>query len=460
MGGATVLVVEDEALLRWSVAERLREAGYTVLEAGTASAALDQARNAGPDLILLDQGLPDGRGVDLIAPLRELDPDAVLIMLTADARVETAVAAMRAGAHDYLGKPVNFEQLRLVVRKAAEAVVLKRRVRALKAGQAAPYTFDSIIGDSPAMRRVKQLLARVARSSSSTVLITGPSGTGKDLAAKVLHYCGPRADRPFMNITCSALPETLLESELFGHEKGAFTDARQGRKGLLEQAEGGTVFLDEIGEMSPALQAKLLRFLEEKTFRRVGGNTDIKSDVRIIAATNRNLPEAIAAHQFREDLYYRLNVITIDLPPLRERAGDVPLLVHHYIGHFCREFAKPPGEISAGALQLLQACAWPGNVRELRNVVERAVLLSDRRTLEPEDFQALALQGPIEGGIRLPPGGIHFEELERDLVLQALDRAGGNQTRAADLLGMNRDQIRYRIEKFGIRDRQLGTGDR
>jgi DNA-binding NtrC family response regulator len=451
MGSITILIVDDEPLLRWSVTQRLREAGYNALEAETGKEALTQARTASPDLILLDQGLPDEKGVDLIAPLKEPNPDAVVIMLTADAHVETAVAAMRAGAYDYLSKPVNLDQLQWVVGKALEAAALRREVNALKARQAAPYTFDHIIGESQPMRQVKQLLLRIAQNSTSTVLLTGPSGTGKDLAAKVLHYNSPRAQYPFTHITCSALPETLLESELFGYEKGAFTDARQTKKGLLEQADGGSVFLDEIGEMSPALQAKLLRFLEDKTFRRVGGAADIRPDVRIIAATNRNLQEAISQRSFREDLYYRLNVITVELPPLSARRGDVPLLVRYYIDRFCLEFGKSGCEISAEVLQLLEAYPWPGNVRELRNVMERAVLLSDRPQLAASDFLGLTAPDSTGDKIQLPPGGIDFEQLERDLVEQALVRAGGNQTRAAQLLGMNRDQIRYRIDKFGIK---------
>lgn len=451
MGSITILIVDDEPLLRWSVTQRLREAGYNALEAGTGKEALAQARTATPDLILLDQGLPDEKGVDLIAPLKEPNPDAVVIMLTADAHVETAVAAMRAGAYDYLSKPVNLDQLQWVVGKAVEAAALKREVNALKARQAAPYTFDHIIGEAQPMRQVKQLLLRIAQTSASTVLLTGPSGTGKDLAAKVLHYNSPRAQYPFTHITCSALPETLLESELFGYEKGAFTDARQTKKGLLEQADGGSVFLDEIGEMSPALQAKLLRFLEDKAFRRVGGAADIRPDVRIIAATNRNLQEAIGQRSFREDLYYRLNVITVELPPLRARRGDVPLLARYYIDRFCLEFGKSRCEIPAQVLQLLEAYPWPGNVRELRNVMERAVLLSDRPQLAASDFLGLTAPDSTGDKIQLPPGGIDFEQLERNLVEQALLRAGGNQTRAAQLLGMNRDQIRYRIDKFGIK---------
>jgi len=300
------------------------------------------------------------------------------------------------------------------------------------------------------MRSVKTLLRKIAESPGSTVLLTGESGTGKDLAAKAIHYNSDRGAGPFMNITCSALPEALLESELFGHERGAFTDAKQQKKGLLELGERGSVYLDEIAEMPPPLQAKLLRFLEDRAFRRVGGTTDIRVDVRVIAATNRNLEEGVKNGEFREDLYYRLRVLPIVLPPVRERAGDVPLLVKHYIDSFNSEFRREVQGVSSEAVGILEAHSWPGNVRELRNAVERAMLLTEERVLSAEDFQVLLPKEEITDHFRLPHDGIDFEELERDLVIQALERAGGNQTRAASLLGMNRDQIRYRVEKFQL----------
>jgi two-component system response regulator AtoC len=298
---------------------------------------------------------------------------------------------------------------------------------------------------------VRTLLSKVAASPASTVLLTGESGTGKDLAAKVLHFNSDRANKPFMNITCSALPETLLESELFGYERGAFTDARQQKRGLFESAEGGTIFLDEIGEMVPALQAKLLRVLEEKSFRRVGGLHDIKVNVRVIAATNRNLEEEVRAGRFRQDLFYRLNVLPISLPPLRHHLEDVPALVAFYLDGFNREFRKNVKGASPAAMKLLQSYGWPGNIRELRNAVERAMLLANGDWLEPSDFPLAAPALPSsDAGFQLPPQGVNLESLEHSLVIQALERCGGNQTRAATLLGMNRDQIRYRIEKYGL----------
>jgi transcriptional regulator with GAF, ATPase, and Fis domain len=307
-----------------------------------------------------------------------------------------------------------------------------------------------MVGESPQLRDFKGLLARVAASPSSTVLLTGESGTGKDLSAKILHFMSSRASSPFVNITCSALPATLSESELFGHERGAFTDAKQQKKGLFEQADGGTVFLDEIGEMEPALQAKLLRFLEERTFRRVGGSADVRVDVRVIAATNHDLEAEVRAGRFRQDLFYRLNVLPLRLPPLRAHVDDIPALVAFYVDIFNREFKKDVRGVSAAALRLLVDYRWPGNVRELRNAVERAMLLADGDTLSPVDFPIAATGGSLGHAIELPPNGVDLEEVERGLVLQALERTGWNQTRAAKLLGLNRDQIHYRIEKFKL----------
>jgi len=319
-----------------------------------------------------------------------------------------------------------------------------------KEGAPAPgHDFDEIVGSSRAMNEVRALLRKVVRSPASTILITGANGTGKDLVAKALHYRSDRAAAPFMNITCSALAETLLESELFGHERGAFTDAHKQRKGLLELSDGGTVFLDEIGEMGPSLQAKLLRVLEDKSFKRVGGAEDIRVDVRIIAATNRDLQRMVREGRFREDLYYRLRVVPVELPRLCDRREDIPELMRLFLEQFTREFGKEIDGVDAAALAALQAYEWPGNVRELRNTVERAVVLADRRILEVEDFR---LPCATSGGdpLHLAPSGIGFEELERSLVRQALEMADWNKARAARLLGMPRDWLRYRMEKFGL----------
>jgi two-component system, NtrC family, response regulator AtoC len=448
-----VLIVDDEELIRWSLTERLNAEGYDVMGAATAAEALERAEH-GPDLVLLDYKLPDDDGISVLKKLREMDPDVLVMMLTAHQNIELVVEAMKAGAFDYAAKPFDLDDIALRVSRALETTRLRRELRTLRDTLARPYGLTSIIGESEAMQRVKTLVRRIASSPGSTVLITGESGTGKDLVAKVIHYSSQRASRPFLNITSSALPETLLESEMFGHERGAFTDARQQKRGLLEQADEGTVFLDEIGEMTPALQAKLLRFLEEKTFRRVGGTSDIHVDVRVIAATNRNLEEQVRASKFRDDLYYRLNVLRVEVPPLRARDNDIALLAQHFVDTFAREFKRSVQTISPAAEGALKAYAWPGNVRELRNLVERAVLLSDGDVLQPADFEPLhtahAPAGDGHGGFNLPIEGVALEEVEKSLVIQALDRAGGNQTRAATLLGLHRDQIRYRIEKFGL----------
>jgi len=446
----TVLVVDDEQLIRWSLSQRLEHEGYRVVEAGTAETALAR-HGEGVDLVLLDYTLPDGDGLAVLKRIKDADADTVVIMLTAHSSVDLAVEAMKGGAYHYANKPFNLDEIALLVEQALETTRLRREVRALRATQAQPFSLDRIVGQSRAIAEAKALLQKVAASPASTVLLTGESGTGKDLAAKVLHYASSRAARPFMNITCSALPDTILESELFGHERGAFTDARSQKRGLLESADGGTVFLDEIGEMAPALQAKLLRFLEEKTFKRVGGVADLRVDVRVVAATNRHLEEEVQKGRFREDLYYRLNVLPIVLPPLRARADDIPALVHYFVDAYNTEFRKRVRGVSAEAMRRLQAHGWPGNIRELRNAVERAMLLVDGDQLTADQFPALSGAGPrLSEAVDLPAAGINLEQLERSLVVQALERSGWNQTRAAGLLGLNRDQIRYRIEKFKL----------
>ena len=365
--------------------------------------------------------------------------------------MDTAVEAMRQGAYHYVNKPFNLDEIVLLVEKALETTALRREVRALRASQAQPYSLDRIVGDDESMVAMRALLKKIAAGPGSTVLLTGESGTGKDLAAKVIHYASQRANKPFMNITCSALPETLLESELFGHERGAFTGADRQKRGLIEMADGGTVFLDEIGEMVPLLQAKLLRFLEEKSFKRVGGSADIHVDVRVIAATNRDLEEEVQKGHFRSDLYYRLNVVPIALPPLRQRLNDIPRLVNFYVDLYNTEFRKHIKRVTPSAMARLQAYGWPGNVRELQKRRRARDAPGRRRRVVGRASFRSAAGHPLHGdAVELPANGMDLEQWERSFVVQALERSGWNQTKAAALLGLNRDQIRYRIEKFKL----------
>lgn len=452
---ARVLLVDDERAIRVSVGARLRQDGHQILQAGSAAAAR-KFLNETIDVAILDARLPDGSGVDLLRDFAAVDPELPVIMLTGHSSVSHAVDAMRAGAFHYITKPVDLDELARLIERALEMTQLRREVRGLRAERA--RTSESmIVGRSPEIQKVRELISRIAVSPASTVLLTGESGTGKDLAARAIHHQSDRADGPFLNITCSALPAALLESELFGHERGAFTDAKQRKLGLVEHAEGGTTFLDEIGEMELGLQAKLLRLLESKFMRRVGGSTDIHADTRIVAATNIELREAVRQGKFREDLYYRLAVLVVRLPPLRDRVGDAELLAMHFVARFNSEFGKNVQEIAPGALELVRTYPWPGNVRELKNAIERAVLLAKGNVLTRSDFEMLTSTSVEEHAFRLPAAGVDMRALELSLVKQALARTRGNRTRAAKLLGMNRDQIRYRIENFGL---ERGNGDR
>lgn len=445
----TVLVVDDERLIRWAVSQRLSDAGYRVLEAPDARTARGLAPEA--DLLILDHGLPDISGFELMRQLQRDGSIAPVLMLTGRATVDHAVEAMQHGAWHYAAKPVDLDQLIMLVARGMEVAALRQQVRALNERAGSESSFDRIIGESEAMIRTRKLLRKIATRPATTVLLTGESGTGKDLAAKALHYGSSRAERPFMNITCSALQDTLLESELFGHERGAFTDAKRTKKGLLELADGGTAFLDEIGETSPAMQAKLLRFLEEKSFRRVGGDRDIRVDVCVVAATHRNLQQCVAEGTFRDDLYWRLRVLPIEIPPLRDRHGDIPLLARAFLADFASRFGRRHLRIDAPALERLVAYRWPGNVRELKNTVERAVLLSDGDVLLEQDFLLPGAARANEGdALPLPEKGIDLEAVERSFVEQALRRCRGNRTQAARLLGLSRDQVRYRVDKFDL----------
>jgi two-component system response regulator AtoC len=457
-GGARILVVDDERLIRWSLERQLQRDGYAVQSAETGAEALRQVQADPPDLVLLDVRLPDTDGVDLLEKLRSADPECLVIMMTAHGGVDSAVRAMKLGAQDYVSKPFDMEELTLTIRKALETRALRRDVDRFQMEAAHGSAMDDLIGVSRALTDLRNLIVRIAQSDATTVLLQGESGTGKDLVARVIHFVSQRARAPFLAVNCVALPEQLLESELLGHERGAFTDARALKKGLFEQADGGTVYLDEIGDMRLDLQGKLLRLIEEKAFRRIGGVRDIKADVRIVAATNRDLAKALETGQFRKDLYYRLKVFPVWLSPLRERPEDVLPLARHFIQRFGREMRRSPIELDPEVQARLLRYQWPGNVRELRNLLERAIILATGDVLtaehlppELEELTVSRVDDPAKGAaMRLPAAGLRLEEVERDLVRQALESAVGNQVRAARLLGISRDALRNRMKKFGL----------
>src|SRR3989441_5382948 len=455
-----ILVVDDEKMIRWSLGEALRGWGFEPIEAETGNGALAAFEAESPAAVLLDINLPDASGLEVLRKIRQRQPDAVAIMITANVLVDETIAALRGGAYDFIGKPINLEELHVAIRNGIEASRLRREVNLFRRERAQQFSFDQIIGESPAMREMLSIARKVAESEVSSVLLQGESGTGKDLVAKAIHYHSNRAEGPFVAINCAALPGTLIESELFGYEKGAFTDAKARKEGMFEQAEGGTLLLDEIGELELSLQAKLLRVLEEGAFRRVGGLKDIPFDARIIAASNRDLKRESEAARFRLDLYYRLSVIQIDIPSLRERGDDVLLLTDHYIESFGERLRKHITGISPEVAKAFLQYDWPGNVRELRNVIERAIILEDEEIITMKYIP----RGVSGGGsasehahgngsgvpelFHLPPGGASLDEVEMSLVRQAIERSGGNQTKAAELLGISRDQLRYRLKKL------------
>ncbi len=449
-----ILVVDDEHLIRWSLEQNLKKQGYEVSTAGNGEDALKMVREEQPDLILLDIQMPGINGLEVLERVKEIDEDIVVIMVTAQGGLDTAVNAMRLGAYDYINKPFNLDELAIVIRKALETSSLRREVAGLRS-EHKKIGPPNIVGVSKHMKNLLAMMEKVAKSEAATVLIQGESGTGKELVAKWLHYKSNRADKPFVAINCAAVPATLLESELFGHEKGAFTDAKVAKKGLFELADGGTVFLDEIGDMEVGMQAKLLRFLEDRTFRRIGGSKVIAVDVRIISATNKDLLKSIEEKSFRNDLYYRLQVIPIFLPPLRERKEDILHLATHFIDSYNREFNKHVKGISSMAEKMLADYHWPGNIRELKNVIERAIILGNDETLLLEHLPLEIIaksstSAPPMTSLKLPPEGVDIEEVERELIHQALESSDWNQSKAAKKLNLGIDAFRYRMKKFGF----------
>lgn len=457
MAEAKILVIDDEKLLRWSLQQNLSKEGYTVITAEKGMEGLTLFKEDSPDITLLDIHLPDVSGITVLQGIKEVHKDALVIMITAFGDIQTAVKTIKLGAYDFVEKPFNIDKLKILVAKALETVSLRKEVSQFRSQLSLKYGFDSIIGQSEEMQKIFEIIKKITKSDATTIMLQGESGTGKDLVAKVIHYQSSRGDRPFMEINCTALPETLIESELFGYERGAFTDAKAMKKGLFELADGGTIYLDEIGDMKPSTQAKLLKIIESKMFKRIGGVKDIIVDVRIIAATNKNLAEEVKNGNFREDLYYRLKVIPVFILPLRERQNDIPVLAKYFINEFNREFKKNLKGISKETEKYFKEYPWPGNVRELKNIIERAMILeSEEDYILPEHLpieftsEEVATANVKNIGIKIPPGGLDIEEVEKELIRQAVDITRGNQTKAARLLNITRDALRYRLQKFGL----------
>ena len=454
---ARLLVVDDERSMRELLSIVLRREGYDVTLAEHGRGAIEYLEARRFDLLISDIKMPDMTGVEVLRAAKRIDPDILGIMVTAFASADTAIEAMRLGAHDYLSKPFDVDELKMKVRNALEQRQLRQENVLLKRALGSTHQFANIIGRSDKMLEIFKLIEQIARTDS-TVLVTGESGTGKEWVARAIHFYSLRRDRPFVALNCGALPETLLESELFGHMKGAFTGAGVNKKGLIESAEKGTLFLDEIGEMTPMMQVKLLRVLQERKFRRLGGVEELEAAMRVIAATNQDLTKMVAEGRFREDLFYRINVIPIHLPPLRDRGEDIPLLAEYFLVKYRDQMGKDIHGISLEATDLLDAYEWPGNIRELENVIERAVALEKSQTILPESLPEHIVKrvakGPAAAGL-LPESGFNLEEhvegLEKEYITQALARAGGVQVKAAELLGMSFRSFRYYVKKYNIK---------
>ena len=465
------MIVDDERLVRWSLRLKCEEWGYSVVEADAGEPALRLAQRETPDLVLLDVRMPDMSGIEVLDQLKKNGDARAMIMITADPQLDDVKAALKLGAYDFVGKPIDFDELHVAIKNALEATSLRNEVQALRGEVRRAVGYDSVVSVSPKMTELMHFVRKVASSEATTILIQGESGTGKDLIAKAIHYESSRHQKPFVAINCSAIPETLMEAELFGHEKGAFTDAKQMKKGLFEAADGGTLFLDEIGELTPLLQAKLLRVLEDQVIRRVGGLRDMQVDVRVIAASNRDLEKAVREGHFRQDLYYRLAIIAIFIPPLRDRKDDILPLVNFFIERYNRRFKKSIRGITDETRSLMLAHNWPGNVRELKNTIERGMILEDEPFLRPFylPFSVGESGGrtlfertsPADGGqtlpngrtlprLYIPEGGTSLEEVEHSMVELAMSQANGNQTNAAKLLDISRDALRYKLKKFGL----------
>lgn len=462
-----ILVVDDEKLISWSLAAMLKKDGYEVDTAASGNEALRKFDSFNPELVMLDICLPDVNGLELLKRFKAANEDVYIIMVTAYANADSAVQALQYGAEDYFGKPFNLDAIKHVVNRAFEKRRLKKEVDFFRRELRKKSDQDKLIGNSQKMIEVFKMIKICADADAKTVLVTGESGTGKELVAKAIHYHSARADAPFIEVNCASIPENLLENELFGHEKGAYTDASKRHKGVFEMAEGGSVFLDEIGDMPFSMQAKILKAVETKRFRRLGGEDDVEANVRIITATHQNLSMMVKDGKFREDLFYRLNVMNISLPSLRERKEDIESLVQYFIETLNEEYGKDVQGTSPETVEYLKRYDWPGNVRELRNCIERLMMLEQEKILSPEYLSSeirqrdVPEQGEAPGIIRsdfagehivVPATGISLNELEKLLIQLALRKSGGNQTKAAKFLKTSRDTLRYRMKKFGLSD--------
>ena len=454
MDKVKILIAEDEKTQRDLLEGFLKKEGFSVEAVANGREALHKLEGDFFDIALVDDKMPELDGLQTLREIRKLYPNLPVVMMTAYGTVETAVASMKEGALDYLTKPIDLDELLLMLQKVIERSNLIKENKELKTQLQERYAFPHIVYGSPKMEEVMGLVARVA-SSQTTILIRGESGTGKELIANAIHYASPRSGKPYVKVSCAAIPETLLESELFGHEKGAFTGATQKRIGRFEEANGGSIFLDEIGDLSAGTQVKLLRILQDKEFQRLGSNLSLKTDVRVIAATHRNLEEAIQKGLFREDLYYRLNVISITLPPLRERREDIPLLIDHFLKKYSQKNQKSISDISKEARTLLLRYLYPGNVRELENLVERAVVLCRGEMITTQDLPFHIKEGTSEklweSSKKTKSLPESLEEIERDSIIKALHQHNGVQTKAAESLGISERVLRYKIKKYGIR---------
>lgn len=446
-----ILVIDDEKNMRWAIERALKAQGYEIFQAEEGSVALAIASEQHPDLVILDLKMPGMDGMEVLTRLKTQNPDIMVIMVTAHGSTATAVEAMKLGAYDYINKPFDIDELKLTVEKALEVENLKAKVQRLEDEANRRYSYQDIIGKSAVIQQVFALVERIA-DTTATILIQGESGTGKELVAHALHNSGSRKNGPFIQINCAALPETLLESELFGHEKGAFTGAVALRQGRFELAAGGTIFLDEIGEITPHVQVRLLRVLQERAFERVGGQQTIKVDVRVIAATNKDLALEMREGRFREDLYYRLSVIPVKMPTLRERKEDIPLLIEHFMRKY--DPKNRISEIAPTAMKILVDYSWPGNIRELENTIERLAIVAPNAKISVEDIPQELKLATLSNGqrtcIMLPAEGLDLEQLEKDLIFQALEHSQGNRTRAARLLGLTRHTLLYRMDKYNL----------